>query len=186
MVFILHCNKSFLEVKIISKDYLLNDEIRVKEVRLVGEDNTPLGVLSTQEALRIAEESELDLVLIAPTANPPVCRVMNYGKFIYEQSKKDKEAKKKQKVVNIKEIRFSPSIEDHDITIKANNARKFLLDGDKVKVTVRFRGREAEHSHIGNRILDSFVAKIQDVCVVEKQAKLEGKNMILILAPKRA
>lgn len=185
-VFILPCDKSFLEVKIISKDYLLNEEIREKEVRLIGEDNTPLGVLSTKEALRMAEESEMDLVLIAPTANPPVCRIMNYGKFIYEQSKKDKEAKKKQKVVSIKEIRLSPSIEDHDITIKANNARKFLQDGDKVKVTVRFRGREAEYSHIGNRILDSFVAKIQDVCVVEKQAKLEGKNMILILAPKRA
>ncbi|GLC28715.1 translation initiation factor IF-3 [Clostridium omnivorum] len=173
-------------MKIISKDYLLNEEIREKEVRVIGEDNAPLGVLSTKEALKMAEESELDLVLIAPTANPPVCRIMNYGKFIYEQSKKDKEAKKKQKVVSIKEIRLSPSIEDHDITIKANNARKFLQDGDKVKVTVRFRGREAEHSHIGNKILDSFVAKIQDICVVEKQAKLEGKNMILILAPKRA
>lgn len=134
----------------------------------------------------MAEEKELDLVMISSNANPPVCKIMDYGKFIYEQSKKDKEAKKKQKVVNVKEVRLSPNIEDHDISIKANNARKFLLDGDKVKVTVRFRGREAEYSHIGHKILENFVSKIEDVCSVEKPAKLEGRNMILILAPKRA
>jgi translation initiation factor IF-3 len=134
----------------------------------------------------MAEEKELDLVMISPNATPPVCKIMDYGKFIYEQSKKDKEAKKKQKVVNVKEVRLSPNIEDHDISIKANNARKFLLDGDKVKVTVRFRGREAEYSHIGHKILENFVSKIEDVCSVEKPAKLEGRNMILILAPKRA
>lgn len=136
--------------------------------------------------MKIAEEKELDLVMISPNANPPVCKIMDFGKFIYEQSKKEKEAKKKQKIVNIKEIRFSPTIEEHDIEIKANNARKFLVDGDKVKVTVRFRGREADYSHIGARILEKFLAKLEDVCTVEKPAKLEGKNMTMVLAPKKA
>jgi translation initiation factor IF-3 len=173
-------------VKIINKDYLLNEEIREKEVRVIDNNGEPLGILQTKEALKIAEEKELDLVLIAPTAVPPVCKIMDFGKFLYEQTKKDKEAKKKQKVINIKEIRLSPTIEEHDINIKANNARKFLLDGDKVKVTVRFRGREADYSHVGYSILNSFSSKLEDVSVIEKPAKLEGKNMILILAPKRA
>lgn len=173
-------------MKVISKNYLLNDEIREKEIRVIGDDGSMLGIISSKDALKIAEEKELDLVMISPAANPPVCRIMDYGKFIYEQSKKDKEARKKQKVVSLKEIRLSPSIEEHDITIKATNARKFLMDEDKVKVTVRFRGREADYSYIGHKILDSFVNKLQDVCVVEKPAKLEGKNMIVILAPKRA
>ena len=124
--------------------------------------------------------------MISPTAKPPVCRIMNFGKFIYEQAKKDKEVKKKQKVTNLKEVRLSPTIEEHDIEIKANNAKRFLIDQDKVKVTVRFRGREADYSYIGHKILESFVAKLSDVCVVEKPAKLEGRNMIMILAPKRA
>ncbi|ERI90804.1 translation initiation factor IF-3 [Clostridiales bacterium oral taxon 876 str. F0540] len=175
-----------MEVKIISKDFLLNEEIREKEVRVIGSNNEQLGIILTKEALRIAEEKELDLVLIAPTANPPVCKIMDYGKFLYEQSKKEKEARKNQKIVNIKEIRLSPNIEEHDIAIKANNARKFLLDGDKVKVTVRFRGREADYSHVGHDILNSFSSRLEDVCVIEKPAKLEGRNMILILAPKRA
>lgn len=173
-------------MKTISKNYLLNDEIREKEIRVIGDDGSMLGILSSRDALKIAEEKELDLVMISPAANPPVCRIMDYGKFIYEQSKKDKEAKKKQKVVTLKEVRLSPSIEEHDITIKATNARKFLMDEDKVKVTVRFRGREADYSYIGHKILNSFVDKLQDVCVIEKPAKLEGKNMIVILAPKRA
>lgn len=173
-------------MKIINKDYLLNEEIREKEVRVIDNNGEPLGILQTKEALKIAEERELDLVLIAPTAVPPVCKIMDFGKFLYEQTKKDKEAKKKQKVINIKEIRLSPTIEEHDINIKANNARKFLLDGDKVKVTVRFRGREADYSHVGYSILNSFSSKLEDVSVIEKPAKLEGKNMILILAPKRA
>jgi translation initiation factor IF-3 len=173
-------------VKIISKDFLLNEEIREKEIRVIGSDNEQLGILPTKEALRLAEEKELDLVMIAPTANPPVCRIMDYGKFLYEQSKKDKEAKKKQKVVDIKEVRLSPTIEEHDITIKANNARRFLQEGDKVKVTVRFRGREADYSHIGFEILKSFSDRLEEVCIIEKPAKLEGKNMIMILAPKRA
>lgn len=164
----------------------MNEDIREKELRVIGDNGDQLGILSSSEALKIAEEKELDLVMIAPTAKPPVCRIMNYGKFIYEQAKKDKEAKKKQKVVNIKEVRLSPSIEEHDIEIKANNARKFLLAEDKVKVTVRFRGREADYSHLGKKILDLFLTKLEDVCIVEKPAKLEGKNMTMILAPKRA
>ncbi|NLP29428.1 MAG: translation initiation factor IF-3 [Clostridia bacterium] len=174
------------EVKIISKNYLINDEIREKELRVISEDGVMLGIMSNSQAFELAEEKDKDLVLISPGANPPVCKIMDYGKFLYEQTKKEKEARKKQKVVHVKEIRLSPSIEEHDITVKANHAKKFLLDEDKVKVTVRFRGREAGYSYIGKKILDKFVEKLQDVSVVEKAAKLEGRNMILILAPKRA
>lgn len=173
-------------MKIISKDFLINEEIREKEVRLIGNDNSQLGIFPIKDALRMAEEKELDLVLIAPTATPPVCKIMDLGKFIYEQQKKDKEAKKKQKIVNIKEVRLSPNIDEHDISIKANNAKKFLLDGDKVKVTIRFRGREVEYSHLGFGILQSFSNRLEEVCIIEKPSKLEGKNMIMILAPKRA
>lgn len=164
----------------------MNEDIREKELRVIGDNGDQLGILSASEALKIAEEKELDLVMIAPAAKPPVCRIMNHGKFIYEQAKKDKEAKKKQKVISIKEVRLSATIEEHDIEIKANNARKFLLAEDKVKVTVRFRGREADYSHLGKKILDLFLTKLEDVCIVEKPAKLEGRNMTMILAPKRA
>lgn len=173
-------------MKIISKDFLINEQIREKEVRVIGHDGSQIGVIATKEALAMAEEKELDLVMMSPNANPPVCKIMDLGKYIYEQSKKDKEAKKKQKVVNVKEVRLSPTIDDHDVTIKSNNARKFLLAGDKVKITVRFRGREADYSFIGRKILDNFYAKVEDICVVEKEAKLEGRNMILILSPKKA
>lgn len=165
---------------------MMNEDIREKEIRVIGADGEQLGVLPTKEALRMAEEKELDLVAISPSANPPVCKIMDFGKFIYEQQKKDKEAKKKQKVITIKEIRLSATIEEHDIEIKANNAKKFLADGDKVKITVRFRGREIENSHVGRKILDLFVEKIGDIFVVEKPARQEGRNMIMILAPKRA
>lgn len=176
------------EVKIISKNskFLINEEIREKKVRVIGNDNSQLGIISTREAIEMAEEQDLDLVLISPGADPPVCRIMNFGKFIYEQNKKEKENKKNQKVVVIKEIRLSATIEEHDISIKANNARKFLLDGDKVKVTVRFRGREADYAFKGNKILDNFVSKLDDIYVIEKRAKLEGRNMTMVLAPKRA
>lgn len=176
----------FVEVKNINKDFQVNEEIREKELRVIGEDGAQLGVISSKEALSIAEQKELDLVMISPGAKPPVCRIMDFGKFIYEQARKDKEARKKQKVVSLKEIRLSPTIEEHDIEIKANNAKKFLLDEDKVKVTVRFRGREADYSYIGHEILKTFMSKLGDIYSVEKPAKLEGKNMILILAPKRA
>lgn len=171
---------------VISKDFLLNEEIREKELRVVSDQGEQLGILSSKEALRIAEEKELDLVMISPNAKPPVCKIMDFGKYIYEQQKKDKEAKKKQKVVNLKEVRLSPNIEEHDIEIKAANARKFLLAEDKVKVTVRFRGREADYSHTGAKILKVFLSLVEDVCIVEKLPKLEGRNMIMILGPKKA
>ena len=173
-------------MKNISKDFSINEEIREKEVRLIGTDGSQLGVVSSNEARRLADESDLDLVMISPNAKPPVCKIMDYGKFVYEQSKKEKEAKKKQKVISIKEIRVSLTIEEHDIDIKAKNARKFLLDGDKVKITVRFRGREMELGHMGQRILDTFAAKLEDVCLIEKKAKREGRNMTMVLGPKKA
>ena len=134
----------------------------------------------------MTDESELDLVMISPNAKPPVCKIMDLGKYIYEQAKKEKEAKKKQKVTVIKEIRCGITIEENDIVIKAKNARKFLLDGDKVKITIRFKGREAALSHLGVKILDNFVSKLEDVCVVEKPAKQDGRNMTMVLAPKKA
>lgn len=142
--------------------------------------------MATQDAIKLAEEKDLDLVAISPNAVPPVCKIMDFGKYVYEQTKKEKENKKNQKIVALKEIRLSATIEEHDVEIKANNARKFLNDGDKVKVTVRFRGREADYAFKGNKILANFVSKIQEDCIVEKPAKLEGKNMTTILAPKRA
>ncbi|EHI99565.1 Translation initiation factor IF-3 [Clostridium sp. DL-VIII] len=178
------CN--FSEVKNINKDFPINEQIRDKELRVIGSDGEQLGVISTIEAKRLAEEKELDLVMISPTAKPPVCKIMDFGKFIYEQSKKEKDAKKKQKIVSIKEVRCSLTIEEHDIDIKAKNARKFLLDGDKVKITVRFRGREMELGHIGQKILDNFAAKLEDVCLIEKRPKREGRSMTMVLGPKKA
>ncbi|MFB0918904.1 MAG: translation initiation factor IF-3 [Clostridiaceae bacterium] len=168
----------------ISKNHPLNNEIREKEVRVVSDSGEQLGIMSSKDAQKIADEREMDLVMISPTATPPVCRIMDYGKFIYEQSKKEKEAKKKQKIVEIKEIRFSPTIEEHDITIKANNAMKFLKDGDKVKVTIRFRGREAEHAHKGIATLEAFFKKVEEFGTIEKPAKLEGRNMTMVIASK--
>lgn len=173
-------------MKKISKDYSINEQIREKELRVIGIDGEQLGVLSAAEARKIAEENDVDLVMISPNAKPPVCKIMDYGKFIYEQAKKEKEARKKQKVVNIKEIRVSLTIEEHDIDIKAKNARKFLLDGDKVKITVRFRGREMELGHMGEKILNTFVTKLEDACVIEKPIKREGRSMTVVLGPKKA
>lgn len=164
----------------------MNEEIREKEIRLVGKEGEALGIVATKDALQQAEESQLDLVMIAPQAVPPVCRIMDFGKFIYELQKKEKEAKKKQKVITIKEVRISPNIEEHDLNVKAKNAEKFLKEGDKVKVTVRFRGREADYSHFGNDLLKQFAEKLQEVCVIEKAPKLEGKNMFMFLTPKKA
>ncbi len=177
---------NYLEVETINKNFLLNEQIREKELRVVSETGEQLGILSSREAQKIADEKELDLVLIAPSAKPPVCKIMNYGKFLYEQTKKDKEARKNQKVINIKEIRLSPTIEAHDIEIKANRTKKFLEAGNKVKVTVRFRGREADYSYKGNKILNAFFEKVEEVSTIEKPAKLEGRNMIMILGPKKA
>nr|WP_246578257.1 translation initiation factor IF-3 [Clostridium frigoris] len=164
----------------------MNEEIRDKEIRVIGADGSALGILDTKDAIKLADESDLDLVMMSPTAKPPVCRIMDIGKFEYEKQKKEKEAKKKQKVVTLKEIRLSATIQDHDISIKASNAKKFLLEEDKVKITVRFRGREIENSKVGHKILRSFVEKIGDVYIVEKPARQEGRNMIMILAPKKA
>ena len=173
-------------MKTINKKYIVNEDIREKEIRVIANDGTQIGVIQTAEAQRMADQAELDLVMISPSAKPPVCKIMDLGKFIYEQSKKEKEAKKNQKVVNIKEIRVSITIEEHDIDIKAKNARKFLLDGDKVKITVRFRGREMELGHLGQRILDNFASKLEDVGTIEKPAKREGRNMTMVVGPKKA
>ena len=170
----------------ISKNFTCNESIKEKEVRVIDAEGNQLGILQTKEAQRMAYESELDLVMISPNAKPPVCKIMDLGKYIYEQAKKEKEAKKKQKVTVIKEIRCGITIEENDIVIKAKNARKFLLDGDKVKITIRFKGREAALSHLGVKILDNFVSKLEDVCVVEKPAKQDGRNMTMVLAPKKA
>jgi translation initiation factor IF-3 len=174
-----------MEVKVISKELLINEEIREKEVRLIDSNGDQLGIVPGKKALEMAENKQLDLVMIAQQAKPPVCKIMDYSKYLYEISKKEKEAKKNQKVINIKEIRFSPKIEEHDLSVKANNAEKFLKDGDKVKVTVRFRGREADYSHIGQELLKQFAERLNTVGDIEKEAKLEGKNLIMVMKPKK-
>ncbi len=153
-------------------------------MQLIGETGEKLGVVSFQEALSKAEDKNLDLVLVAPNSNPPVCKIMNYGKYKFEQAKKEKEAKKKQKVLEVKEIRVTPNIEEHDFGFKAKNARKFIEDGNKVKITVRFRGREVNNSKAGENVLNKFISALEDVANVEKAPKLEGRNMFTILAKK--
>ena len=164
---------------------MINEQIRDKEVRLIGEDGEQLGVVSSKEALRLAEEAGLDLVKIAPTAKPPVCKIVDYGKFKYEQTRKEKEAKKKQKTIEIKEIRLSPNIDTNDLNTKINAAKKFLAKGDKVKVTLRFRGREMAHMANSKHILDDFAESLAEVAVVEKAPKVEGRSMTMFLAEKR-
>lgn len=162
----------------------MNDGIRAREVRVIDEDGTQLGIMQIRDARRVAEEKELDLVNVAPTARPPVCRIMDYGKFKYEQSKKEKEARKNQKVVLLKEVRMTPNIEDHDFQVKLKNVLKFLDEGDKVKVSVRFRGREITHSSIGQQVLMRLAQAAGEKAVVERFPKLEGRSMVMILAPK--
>lgn len=161
----------------------MNENIREKEIRLLSDDESK--IISTSEALKIAEGLELDLVMISPTAKPPVCRIMDYNKFLYEQAKKQKEAKKNQKIVEIKEIRLSATIEDHDIEIKANNAKRFLKDENKVKVSIRFRGRQNGQTQVGLKVFETFITKLDDLAAIEKSAQLEGKNMFMVLAPKK-
>ena len=163
----------------------MNEQIRDKEIRLVGEDGEQLGIMSAKDALKMAKEAGLDLVKIAPTAKPPVCKIVDYGKYRYEQARREKEAKKKQKTTEVKEIQLSPNIDVNDLTTKANQARKFLEKGNKVKVALRFRGREMAHMATGKEVLDTFLEKVSDVAVVEKPAKLEGRSMIMVLAEKR-
>ena len=162
----------------------INEEILDKEVRLIGDQGEQLGIMSAQEALKIAVERELDLVKIAPGSNHPVCKVMDYGKFRFEQAKKEKEAKKNQRVIEIKEIRMSPGIGENDFNTKLKNGQKFLTDGDRVKVSVRFRGREMAHTEIGEQLLKDFAAKCADIATLDKNPKLEGRNMSMFLSPK--
>lgn len=162
----------------------INEEILDEEVRLIGEDGAQLGIMSSAEALKVAEEAGLDLVKIAPNAVPPVCRVMDYGKFRFEQTKKEKEAKKNQKVIEVKEIRMGPSIGENDFNTKLKNCIKFLKEGNRVKVSVRFRGREMAHTDIGKELLADFAAQCEEVATVDKEAKLEGRNMFMFLSPK--
>ena len=164
----------------------LNEEIRDKEVRLIGENGEQLGIVPSDDALRIAEDRGLDLVKISPQAVPPVCKLMNYGKFRFEQSKREKEAKKNQHVVEIKEIRMSPGIDVGDFNTKLKNAQKFLADGNRVKVSVRFRGREMAHTEIGKELLDKFAEQCAETAVLEKTAKMEGRSMTIFLSPKTA
>ncbi|MCG0238470.1 MAG: translation initiation factor IF-3 [Firmicutes bacterium] len=151
---------------------------------MISETGEQIGILPLREALRIAADRGLDLVEVAPQARPPVCRLMDYGKYKYEQSKREREARKKQKVIDIKEIKMRPNIEDHDFEVRVRNAERFLRDGDKVKATIMFRGREIVHADLGKAVLDRLYERVKDLCVVERPAKVEGRNMIMILAPK--
>ena len=168
----------------IKQELPINGQIRAREVQLIGDEGEKLGVVSLKEALEIAEEKKLDLVLVAPNSKPPVCKIMNYGKYKFEQAKKEKEAKKKQKIAEIKEIRITPNIEEHDFGFKSKNARKFIEDGNKVKITVRFKGREVNNSKLGEDVLNKFIENLEDISIVEKKPKLEGRNMFTILAKK--
>ena len=167
-------------------EHQINEEIRDKELRVIGADGSQLGIMTSSDALALAEEKDLDLVKIAPNAVPPVCKIMDYGKFRFEQLKKEKEAKKNQKVVEIKEIRMSPSIDTNDFNTKVKSAVKFLNDGNRVKVTVRFRGREMAHMNASKHILDDFAEALTEIAVVEKPAKVEGRSMTMVLAEKRS
>ena len=162
----------------------INEEIRAREVRVVADDGEQLGIMSGRDALNLALERHMDLVEIAPNAKPPVCRIMDYGKYRYEQQKRDKEARKKQKTFDVKEVKLRPGLEDHDFDVKFKNAVRFLEDGDKVKVTIMFRGRALSHPELGEVLLIKMAKKLEGLAVIERAAKLEGKNMIMIVAPK--
>ena len=164
---------------------MINEQIRDREVRVISEDGEQLGIMSAREAMKLAEQAELDLVKIAPKAQPPVCKIIDYGKYKYELARKEKEAKKKQKTVEVKEVRLSPNIDTNDLNTKVNNARKFISKGNKVKVTLRFRGREMAHVQQSKHILDDFAELLADKAVVEKPTELEGRNMSMVLTEKR-
>lgn len=170
--------------RLITKEARINESIKVKEVRLISSDGKQLGVVEIDKALKRAENQELDLVEVAPTAKPPVCRIMDYSKYKYEQSKRAKEARKKQKTVDVKEIKFKPKIEEHDYQIKLNHIRKFLKNKDKVKVNLRFRGREVTHPEIGREILERVITDTKDMAEVTKEPNLQGKTMIMYLEPR--
>ena len=164
---------------------MINEQIRDREIRLIGSNGEQLGIMSAREAMKLAEEAELDLVKIAPTAKPPVCKIIDYGKYRYEMARKEKEARKKQKTVEIKEVRLSPNIESNDLNTKINAARKFITKGDKVKVSLRFRGREMAHVQNSKHILDDFAEALSEIATVEKAPKMEGRSMTMVLAEKR-
>lgn len=164
---------------------MINEQIRDKEIRLIGEHGEQLGIMSSRDALKLAREADLDLVKVAPQAKPPVCKIIDYGKYRYELARKEKEAKKKQKTVEIKEVRLSPNIEANDLNTKVNMAKKFIAKGDKVKVTLRFRGREMAHMQSSKHILDDFAEALADIAVIEKPAKLEGKSIMMVLTEKK-
>ncbi len=173
-----------LEVFYIKQDLPINEQIRAREVQIIDAEGNKIGPVSINEALDMAYDKKLDLVLVAPNAEIPVCKLMNYGKYKFEQSKREKEAKKKQKTFELKEIRITPNIEDHDFGFKCKNARKFIEDGNKVKITVRFRGRELNYVKQGETALNKFIEELSDVATPEKRPILEGKNMFIILAKK--
>ena len=173
-----------MEVSIIS-ELMINEQIRDREIRLIGEDGEQLGIMSARDAMKLAREANLDLVKIAPTAKPPVCKIIDYGKYRYEQARREKEARKKQKTIEVKEIRLSPNIDTNDLNTKVNQARKFVSGGNKVKVAVRFRGRELAYTAVGKTILEDFAQKLSDIAVIDKPAKLEGKSMVMFLVEKR-
>lgn len=164
---------------------MINEQIRDREVRLVGEEGEQLGIMPAKDALQMAKDAELDLVKIAPTAKPPVCKIIDYGKYRYELARKEKEAKKKQKVIEVKEVRLSPNIDDNDLNTKMSAARKFLEKGNKVKITLRFRGREMAHMSKSKYIIDDFAEKLSDIAVVDKAAKVEGRSIVVFLTAKR-
>ena len=165
---------------------MINEQIRDREIRLIGEDGQQLGIMSSREAMKIAREAELDLVKIAPQAKPPVCKIIDYGKYLYELSRKEKEAKKKQKTIEVKEVRLSPNIDSNDLNTKIASARKFIEKGNKVKVTLRFRGREMAHVQSSRHILDEFAKALEDIALVDKPAKMEGRSMAMFLTEKRS
>jgi translation initiation factor IF-3 len=164
---------------------LVNGQVRFREVRLIGTDGEQLGIMSSQDALKIAEEAELDLVCISPMAKPPVCKIIDYGKYRYEMIRRDKEAKKKQKIVELKEVRLSPNIDTNDLATKTNAARKFLEKGNKVKVTLRFRGREMSHMNQSRYILDDFAKSLADIAVIDKPSKVEGRTLVMFMSAKK-
>lgn len=164
---------------------MINEQIRDREIRLIGENGEQLGIMSARDAMKLAREADLDLVKVAPKAQPPVCKIIDYGKYRYEMARKDKEAKKKQKTIEIKEVRLSPNIDTNDLNTKVNQARKFISKGNKVKVTLRFRGRELAHVNSSKVILDEFAEKLADIATIDKPAKFEGRSMIMFLTEKR-
>jgi len=169
---------------IIANEHQINEQIRDKSVRVISENGEQLGVMSAREAMVIAEQKGLDLVKVSPNAVPPVCKIMDYGKFKFEQAKKQREAKKNQKIIEMKEMRLSATIDRHDLEVKAKSVSKFLKSGDKVKVSIRFKGRQMAHTEQGLTVMNGFFAMVEDSATIEKQAKIEGRNMFMILAPK--